>query len=38
MDCTILVLSANAVASDKAEAFSVGADDYLVKPVYPGSW
>ncbi len=34
-ECTILIVSANSLASDKAEAFSLGADDYIVKPVSP---
>lgn len=34
-EATILIVSANSLASDKAQAFSVGADDYIVKPVSP---
>ena len=32
---TIVVASANAEADDKVEAFSAGADDYIVKPFSP---
>jgi len=34
-DCTIVMLTTNADATDKAEAFLVGADDYIVKPFTP---
>ena len=34
-DCTILMLTATAMAADKVEAFSLGADDYIVKPFSP---
>jgi CheY-like chemotaxis protein len=33
--CTIVMLTTRAEASDKAEAFSVGADEYIVKPFAP---
>ncbi|GAC1598428.1 MAG: hypothetical protein NVS3B21_23930 [Acidimicrobiales bacterium] len=33
--CTILMLSANDDAQDKMQAFSCGADDYIVKPFSP---
>lgn len=34
-DCTILMLTSVNEAADKAEAFSAGADDYIVKPFSP---
>lgn len=34
-DCTIVILTSRADAADKAEAFSAGADDYIVKPFAP---
>jgi diguanylate cyclase (GGDEF)-like protein/PAS domain S-box-containing protein len=34
-DCTVVMLTANASADDKVEAFSAGADDYMVKPFAP---
>jgi diguanylate cyclase (GGDEF)-like protein/PAS domain S-box-containing protein len=34
-DCTVVMLTANAAADDKVEAFSAGADDYMVKPFAP---
>ena len=34
-DTTILMLTANALAADKVEAFSLGVDDYIVKPFAP---
>ncbi len=34
-DCTILMLSSVNDPADKAEAFSAGADDYVVKPFSP---
>ena len=34
-DCTIVMLATHAEAADKVRAFSVGADDYIVKPVAP---
>ncbi|HEY4332208.1 MAG TPA: EAL domain-containing protein, partial [Ilumatobacteraceae bacterium] len=33
--CTIVMLTVRAEAADKAEAFLVGADDYIVKPFSP---
>ena len=33
--CTILMLSANDDAADKMQAFSCGADDYIIKPFSP---
>ncbi|HUR23820.1 MAG TPA: EAL domain-containing protein [Acidimicrobiales bacterium] len=33
--CTIVMLTSNAEAADKVEAFSYGADDYMVKPFSP---
>jgi diguanylate cyclase (GGDEF)-like protein len=33
--CTIVMLTSRADAADKAEAFSAGADDYIVKPFAP---
>ena len=33
--CTIVILTSRADAADKAEAFSAGADDYIVKPFAP---
>jgi diguanylate cyclase (GGDEF)-like protein len=33
--CTIVMLTTSADAADKAEAFLVGADDYIVKPFSP---
>lgn len=33
--CTILMLTSNDRAADKVEAFSSGADDYIVKPFSP---
>lgn len=33
--CTIIMLTANADAQDKVQAFSSGADDYIVKPFSP---
>jgi diguanylate cyclase (GGDEF)-like protein len=33
--CTIVMLSSHADPADKAEAFLVGADDYIVKPFTP---
>ncbi|MBC7630465.1 EAL domain-containing protein [Aeromicrobium sp.] len=33
--CTIVMLTSRADATDKAEAFSAGADDYIVKPFAP---
>lgn len=33
--CTIVMLTSNAKAADKVEAFSYGADDYMVKPFSP---
>ncbi|HUP86523.1 MAG TPA: EAL domain-containing protein [Acidimicrobiales bacterium] len=33
--CTIVMLTANADAADKVEAFSAGADDYIIKPFSP---
>jgi len=33
--CTILMLTANDIAEDKIEAFSSGADDYIIKPFAP---
>ena len=34
-ECTIVMLTAAAAAGDKIEAFSGGADDYIVKPFSP---
>ena len=34
-DCTILILTANDDSSGKVEAFSYGADDYIIKPFTP---
>ena len=34
-DCVILILTVQAAPTDKVEAFSVGADDYIVKPFSP---
>ncbi len=34
-DCAIVMLTANADAADKVEAFSAGADDYMMKPFSP---
>lgn len=34
-ECTILMLTSVADAADKVDAFSVGADDYIVKPFSP---
>jgi two-component system, OmpR family, phosphate regulon response regulator PhoB len=34
-DCTILMLTANDDAEAKVEAFSAGADDYVLKPFSP---
>ncbi len=34
-DCTIVMLTSNAEAADKVQAFSAGADDYIVKPFAP---
>jgi EAL domain-containing protein (putative c-di-GMP-specific phosphodiesterase class I)/CheY-like chemotaxis protein len=36
-DCTILLLTSNDDAANKVEAFSVGADDYVIKPFSPSS-
>ena len=33
--CTIVMLTANADATDKVEGFAAGADDYIVKPFTP---
>ena len=33
--CTIVMLTSNAAAADKIEAFSCGADDYIIKPFSP---
>ncbi|HUP68880.1 MAG TPA: EAL domain-containing protein, partial [Acidimicrobiales bacterium] len=33
--CTIMMLTSNADAADKVEAFSHGADDYMMKPFSP---
>jgi DNA-binding response OmpR family regulator len=33
--CTIVMLTTHANSTDKAEAFLVGADDYIVKPFAP---
>lgn len=33
--CTIVMLTSNAESADKVEAFSHGADDYMVKPFSP---
>ena len=33
--CTILMLTSNTAAVDKIEAFSSGADDYIIKPFSP---
>lgn len=33
--CTIVMLTSRADAADKAEAFSAGADDYIVTPFAP---
>ena len=34
-DCTIIMLTAADDASDKIDAFSAGADDYITKPISP---
>jgi EAL domain-containing protein (putative c-di-GMP-specific phosphodiesterase class I)/CheY-like chemotaxis protein len=34
-DCTIVMLTSQAAAADKVEAFQRGADDYIVKPFSP---
>jgi diguanylate cyclase (GGDEF)-like protein len=34
-DCTIVVITSNDSAADKVEAFSSGADDYIIKPFSP---
>lgn len=34
-ECTIVILTANAATDDKVEAFSCGADDYIIKPFSP---
>jgi two-component system phosphate regulon response regulator PhoB len=34
-ECTIVMLTATASPADKVEAFSAGADDYIVKPFAP---
>ena len=34
-DCTIVMLTATATAMDKVNAYSAGADDYIVKPFSP---
>ncbi|MHB8718221.1 MAG: EAL domain-containing protein [Candidatus Dormibacteria bacterium] len=34
-DCTVVMLTAQAHPDDKAEAFSLGVDEYIVKPVSP---
>ena len=34
-ECTILMLTSNDAAADKARAFSGGADDYIMKPFSP---
>jgi diguanylate cyclase (GGDEF)-like protein len=34
-ECTILILTSMADTADKVEAFSAGADDYMVKPFSP---
>ncbi|MHB8340019.1 MAG: EAL domain-containing protein, partial [Mycobacteriales bacterium] len=34
-DCTIVVLTSRAGAVDKVDAFSAGADDYMIKPFAP---
>ncbi len=33
--CTIVMLTANELVADKVEAFSAGADDYMLKPFSP---
>ncbi|MDQ3573366.1 MAG: EAL domain-containing protein [Actinomycetota bacterium] len=33
--CTIVMLTSNAASDDKVEAFSCGADDYMIKPFSP---
>ena len=33
--CAVLMLTTNSAAEDKVEAFSAGADDYMVKPFAP---
>ena len=35
VDCTIVMLTSNAASADKVQAFSCGADDYIIKPFTP---